>query len=163
MLLVLSVQFYILELVSSLIIHIRSATSSNETSVTEEVSQTVNCVSDVRGTFSFLLTTSFHRFVTRPFGFRRLVVGARITVILPPTESRTPFVNTDPADNRIHKTVSNNTTRHNQLWCISNYGQHNRSVGNSGNSNILEQCHNIENCCRLFICYQKEIPVVIVL
>lgn len=163
MLLMLSVQFYILELVSILIIHIRSATSSNKTSVTEEVSQTVNCVSDVRGTYYFLLTTSFHRFVTRPLAFRSFVAGARITINLPPTDSRTPFVNTDPIGNRICKTVSNNTTRHNQLWCISNYGQDNCSVRNSGNSNILEQCHNIENCCGLFILYQKEISVVIVL
>lgn len=163
MLLMLPVQFYILELVSILIIHIRSATSSNKTSVAGEVSQTVRCVSDVRGWYNFLLTTSFHRFVTRPLGFRRCVAGAGITINLPITDSRTPFVDTDPIDNRIRKTIRNNTTRHNQLWCISNYGQNNCSVRNSGNVNINEQCHNIEDCCGLFIVLQKGISVVIVL
>jgi hypothetical protein len=88
MLLTLPVQLYVLELVSIQIIHIRSATSNNsgsdKTSVAEEVSQTVQCVSDVRGTYYLLLTTSFHRFVTRPLGFWKCEAAARIAIILPP-------------------------------------------------------------------------------
>jgi hypothetical protein len=155
MLLTLPMQLYILELISILIFHTRSATSTSAA----EVSLKVNRVSDECSAYYVLLTTSFHRFVTRPHEIWRCVAAARIAVNSPPTDSRNPHVHADPVDSRIPQTVSNNTTRQR----VISYGQDSYSVRNSGNPNIFEPYYNIEKCCGLFSGYETEVSEVIVL
>jgi hypothetical protein len=158
MLLMLPMQLYIFELFFILIFHTRSATSSNKTS-TAVVSQKVNCVSDECGLYYVLITRSFQRFVTRPHEFWRCVATAGIAVNLLPTDSHTPHVHTDPVDNRIPKTINNNTTRQ----FVISYGQDNCSVRNSGNPNIFKPYYNIKKCCWLFSGFETRILEVVVL
>jgi hypothetical protein len=163
MLFMLPLQFCMLEPVPSSLFHIRSAASRNETASAEDVSQTVNCVAEVRAAYYVLLTTRFHRYVTRPLGFKRCVAGAGTGFIIQRTANLTAHADTDPADHRTPKTVGNNATRHNQLRCIVSYGRDDCSGRNSDGQNKFEPYRNIEKCCSLFSVCGKGASEVTVL
>lgn len=150
MLLMLPVQFYTLELVSILIIHIRSATSNT---AVEEACLAENCVSDVRGTY-FVLTTSLQHFATPPVsvGFWWCFAAATIAVIssqtlqLPagsvtrpvPTNRRTELYSDNQIPLHIPGTIIKNHSSTIKRWCNSYNEQGRYHVeSNSGDSNVL--------------------------
>lgn len=162
MLLMLPVQFYTLELVSILIIHIRSATRNKAQSVAEEVSLAENCVSDVRGTY-FVLTTGLHYFATPPVsvGFWWCVaVAATIAIIssqtlqLPAgkitrrvsTNRRTELYSDSKIPLHIPGTVIKNRSNTTEHRCNTRNGQgHCHVESNSGDSNVNQYCDK-SNC-----------------